>query len=129
MDARSEQHHVRIRVLSRGDVPERGEEVGGIGVDRADAAGAEELGEDALHRGAVLEHVRDAGRAAAVVFEDEVAPVAVADEVRAADVDVGVLGHRDAHELRPIVGRAEDDLRGDDPVLDDALLVVDVVEE
>jgi hypothetical protein len=86
-------------------VAERGEEVGGIGVDRSDAAGAEELGEDALHRGAVLEHVGDAGRAAAVVLEDEVASVAVADEVGAADVDVGVLGDGDADELRPVVGR------------------------
>jgi hypothetical protein len=129
MDAWGEQHHVRIRVLARGDMPERGEQVGGIGVDRAHAAGAEKLGEDSLHRGAVLEHIRDPGRAAAVVFEDEVASVAVADEVRAADVDIGVLGYRDPHELRAIVGGPEDDLRRDHAVLDDALLVVDVVEE
>ena len=129
MDARGEQDHVRIRVLARCDMPERGEQVGGIGIDRAHAAGAEELREDALHRGAVLEHVGDAGRAAAVVFENEISSVAIADQIRAADVDIGVLGDRDAHEFRPIMGGPEDDLRRDHAVLDDALLVVDVVEK
>ena len=31
--------------------------------------------------------------------------------------------------LRPVEGRRADDLLGDDPVLDDPLLVVDVVDE
>ena len=129
MHARRQQHDVRIGVLARGHVAERREEVGGIGVDRAHAAGTEELWEDALHRRAVLEHVRDAGRTTAVVFEDEVAPVAVADQVGAADVDVSVLRDGHADEFRPVMRSAEDDLRRDHAVLDDALLVVDVVEE
>ena len=129
MHAWRQQHHVRVGVLARGHVAEGREQVGGIGVDRSDAAGAEELGEDALHRGAVLEHVGDPGRATAVVFQDEVAAVLVADQVGAADMDVGVLRDGDADEFRTVMGGAEDDFGRDDPVLDDTLLVVDVVEE
>jgi len=44
-------------------------------------------------------------------------------------VHVGVLGDGDPDELRAVVGGPEDDLGRDHAVLDDALLMIDVIEE
>ena len=55
----------------------------------------ERLGQTLRHCPAVLDHVADAAGRAAVVLQHVVLPGAVADEVRAADVDVDVA--RDVH--------------------------------
>ena len=93
------------------------------------AVALEERGELALHRGAVLEHVAGAGGRAEVVLEHEVLAVLVADDVDAGHVRVHAAGRLEADHLAAEVARAEDELGRDPPVAEDALLVVDVVEE
>ena len=90
---------------------------------------AEKLREHALHHLPVFQHVGDAGGAAPVVLQHEVISLPVADQVGAADVDVDVLGHVEAHELGAEMLRALDDFLRDDPFLQDALVVIDVVQE
>ena len=53
----------------------------------------------------------------------------VADHVAAGDVRVDAAGRLDADHLAPEVARAEDELGRDTPLAEDALLVVDVVQE
>ena len=67
----------------------------------AHAVAVEEGREDALQRLAALEHVAHARRGAQVVLEHEVAAVAVADQVDAADVGVDV-----ARDVEPRSSRA-----------------------
>ena len=105
------------------------EQVARVVVDRADAAGLEDLREGALHHVAVLEHVGDAGRAAQVVLEHVDLAVAVAHQVGAGDVAPDALRRVQPDALRPEGRRGVDDLGGNDPVLDDLLLVIDVVDE
>ena len=69
-------------------------------VDRAHAVAVEERGEDALQRLAALEHVADARRGAQVVLQHEVAAVAVAHEVGAADMGVDVAAGRRSRSSR-----------------------------
>ena len=57
------------------------------------------------------------------------APSLVADDVGAADVDVGPVRQIDAAHLRAVVAVAEDQLGRDDAVPQHLLLVVDVVEQ
>ena len=130
VDAGREQHADRVRLFPRGEmycsVVSRS---AGVTVHAAHPGAAEEIGKDPLHGHAVLQHVGDAGRAAAVVLEHQIVAVPVADEIGAADVDVDVLGHIEVLEFRPVMRRAPDDLLGNDAVLDDLLVVIDVVEE
>ena len=111
------------------DRAERLEQLARVLVDRPHAVAVEERGEDALQRLAALEHVADARRGAEVVLEHEVAAVAVAHEVDAADVRVDAAGNVEADHLAPEVARAEDEIGRHDPGLEDLLAVVDVGEE
>ena len=129
VDARRHEDDVWLVVGPGRDVEERLEQHLRVPLDRAHPVALEEVRERAAHGRAVLHHVRDAGGAPQVVLEHEVVPVLVADQVRAADVDVDVMGHREVHELPAEVLGREDLRRRDDLVLDDLLLVVEVVEE
>ena len=64
-----------------------------------------------------------------VVLQHEVAAVAVAHEVDAADVGVDAAGDVEADHLATEVARPEDEVGRDDPGLEDLLAVVDVGEE
>ncbi len=105
------------------------EEILRVTVNRTHPVAGEKLREDALHRHATLQNVGDAGRTAGVVLEHEITTVAVADQVRAADMDIDFFRDIEAHELRTEVLGAADDFLRDDPLFDNALVVVDVVEE
>ena len=105
------------------------EQGGRVVVGGAHVVLLEDLREDALEHLAVLQHVADARRRAAVVLQDEVAAVGVADQVGAADVDVDVARHRRAHELAAEERALVDQARVDDAVAEDELVVVDVLEE
>jgi hypothetical protein len=87
------------------------------------------LREGSLHGLPVLKDVADTGGRPAVVLEHHPGTIAAADEVGSADVDVDVLGDLDLNELATEVAGRKDVVRGDDAVLDDALVVVEVVEE
>ncbi len=82
-----------------------------------------------LHRLAILEHVRDTGRHAEVVFENDEATLAVADQVDAGDVDPDVLGRPDALEFRSVALRAFDEVARDDARVEDRLVSVDIGQE
>lgn len=132
VDAGGEEDHVGAvvgaEVVGRDELENVAELVGVI-VDRVDVGGLVEIGERTLEGGAVFQHVGGAGRTAKVVFKDEVAAVATADEVGAADVDVDVFGDVASHELATEMLGAVDVVRGDDAVLEDFLFVVEIVEE
>lgn len=89
----------------------------------------EEHGKGLPHRLAIFDHVGNSRRAAAVVFEDEVFPLVITNEIRSADMNVDVFGRTEIHHLLPEVFSRHDDLPGNDPVLDDLLVVVDVVKK
>jgi hypothetical protein len=101
----------------------------GIMIHRLDADAFKHSRKRALHRAAVFQDVTDAGRAAAVVFQHQIIAVLVADQVRAANVDVNALRHLKIHELTPeMLSRQNEKLRHD-AVLHDFLLVINVVQE
>ena len=132
IDAGREEHDCRglgVRAVLRGDVAEDVEQLLRVVIDRADAVLGEELRIDALHHLAILQHVAHPARAASVVFQHEILAVAVANEVAAADVDIDVLRHVEAHELRAEMFRALDHLARHDALLHDPLLVIEVVQE
>ncbi len=112
-----------------GDEAEHVEERGRVIVGAANVVLLEDLREDPLEHLAVLEHVADARGGAAVVLQHQVTAVRVADQVGAADVDVNVLGNGGAHELAAEESTLVDQLRVDDAVAEDELIVVDVLQE
>ena len=77
----------------------------------------------------LVEHVTDAGGNAQVVFQDDEFAVCHADEVCAADRDVDVARDLEADHLAAEVLTAIYDFAGNDAILEDAALVVDVLEE
>ena len=101
----------------------------GVLLDGADVIAAEELREDALHHAAVGQHVTDAGGDAEIVFEDDELAVLHSDKICSADRDVDVSRDLQADHLAAEVFTAIDKLARDDAVLEDAALVVDVLEE
>ena len=98
-------------------------------VDRPHPVAGEQLRREPRHREAVLEHVGDARRSAAVVLEHPPGAVGVADQVASGDVAVDAAGRANAVDRAPELGRAEHQLPGDDPLADDLAPVVDVVDE
>ena len=90
--------------------------------------GGEQVREHPGHRASVLHHVGDARRRAQVVLEHTEGPVRVADQVDARDVDAHTVGRVDAGRLTvEVLARCDEPTR-DQPVAQDLLLAVDVVE-
>ena len=100
-----------------------------IMVHRLDADAFKHSRKRALHRAAVFQNVTHAGRTAAVVFQHQIIAVPVADQIRAADVDVNALRHFEIHELAPEMSARQNIKLRDDAVLHDFLLVINVVQE
>ena len=129
------QHHDARPAGGTGDGPSRREadevveEPPGVGVDRAHAELGEPVGERPRHDLPVREHVRDAAGRAQVVLEDQPATVVAADQIAARDVDVLVIRNIDADDLTAEVASQDDEPARHDPVPQDLLPVVDVVEE
>ena len=98
-------------------------------VDGAHAVLGEELGHQARHRHAVLEHVGDARRRADVVLEHPPRAVGVAHEVAAGDVRVDAARRADAvHDAGEVAAR-DDQAPRHDAGAHDLARVVDVVDE
>ncbi len=89
----------------------------------------EHLGEHLLRDHAVLEHVRHARRHAQVVLEHVDRAVAVAHEIRAADVGPHAVRRFAADAGRQEIRGRRDDVVGHDAVVDDAPVVIQVVDE
>jgi len=98
-------------------------------LDRRDRLPREQLREQPHHHLAVLEHVRHARGHAQVVLQHVVLAGACAHHVDARDVAVDAARQRQAAHLRPVLLVVEHHLARHDAGLDDALRVVDVVEE
>jgi hypothetical protein len=96
---------------------------------RGDGLPGKQLGKQPHHHLAVLEHVRDAGRHPQVVLQHAEAAVAGPHHVDAGDVRVDAGGHIDALHLRAVLRVAEDQLGRHHARRQDALVVVDVVDE
>ncbi|MCY1278586.1 hypothetical protein D9M70_273170 [compost metagenome] len=124
---RGEHHHAGV--VQRAGALQGVEQQVRVVVDRRDALRGKQLGEQAHHHLAVLEHVADAARGAQVVLQHVVGAVAVAHQVDPGDVRVDVAVQVEAlhRQLVALVGQHL--LGGDDPGLDDALVVVEVGEE
>jgi len=123
-----EQHHLRVLPAGR-DLAERLQEPGAVVRDRPQPDAFQHVGEGAHHHVPVLDHVADAGRRARVVFQHHEAARRVADDIDAANVDVGAVRQVDAAHDRLEVGVAEDQFRRDHSVGEDLLVVVDVVQQ
>ncbi len=98
-------------------------------LDRADGLCREQLGKQAHHHLAVLEHVRDARRHAQVVLEHEVFALARTHHVDPGDVRVDSARNIHALHLAPILRVAEHALFGDHAGLENGMLVIDVMQE
>ena len=129
MDARAQDDHHRVLAAPRRHEAEGLEQQGRVVLDRPHRVGAEELGEHAAQEIAVLQHVGDPARDAAVVLEDEVLAPVVADDVGADHVGEDLPGRDHPEELPLVLLAREDEIRGHDPVLDALLVLVDVGEE
>eukprot|EP00659_Diplonema_papillatum_P009763 gene9762-biopygen9780 len=125
--ARRQHHHIRV-VQAAGAFQGLEQQVG-IVVHRGDALLGEHLGEQAHHHLAVFEHVAHAAGGTQVVFEHVVGAVAIAHQVDPGDVriDIAVQVQADHGLLVTLV--AQHLIGGNDPGLDDALVVVDVGKE
>ncbi len=124
-----EQHDRRFGLPVRGDVTQDVEQFLAVIFHRPHAVLREQSGKDALHRLAIFQHVGNAGRTARIVLQHEIIAVPIAHQIRAADVNVNIPRHIEVHELRPEMGRLPDDVFRNDAVAQDALPVIDVVQE
>ena len=89
----------------------------------------EHLGERPLHRAPVFQHIAHPAGAAPVVLQHEIIAVLVPDQIRAAHMDVNILGHVEVHKLAPEMLPRKDVMGRDHPVLQDPLFVIDVVQK
>ena len=100
-----------------------------IVLDRAHRVVGEELGEHAMQQAAVLQHVRHAARAAAIVLEHAVLPPVIANDVGADHVGEDGPGRKDPDQLALVLLAREHELGRDHAVLQALLVVVDVADE
>ena len=117
------------RILAVHQRLQRVEQAAAVIVDRPHAGSLEQRRKGLLHQLAVLQHVRHARRASQIVLEHVKAAVAIADQVGARDVAPDALGRIEADALPAKGGRRLDHVLGNDTVLDDLLLVVNVVDK
>src|SRR5207253_3013632 len=89
----------------------------------------EDSWKSALHEVPVLENIGNTRRNPQVVFKNVDLPVTVPHQIRSRDMAPDSQGRIDTPALRTIKCGRSDDLFGNNPVLEDLLLVVDVVDE
>jgi len=82
-------------------VVEHAQQFARIILHRPHADALEHARKGPFHRAAILEHIAHAGGTTPVVFEHQILALVVADQVRAADVNVNIFGHVEVHELAP----------------------------
>ena len=126
---RQDHAHRLALALRRRHARQRPPQPRGIVVHRRDAGRAEELGEHPHHDLAVLQHVGDPRRRAAVVLEHEEVLGPGAHQVDADDVGIDPPRRVDADHGRLVGLVAEDQIRRNHPGAHDLGAVVDVPEE
>ena len=127
--ARREQHHRRIGHAGGRDVMQHPQQFARIILHRPHADAFEHLRKRALHRAPVFQHVAHAARTTAIVFQHEIIAFVIADQIRAANVDVNILRHVEVHELAPEMFSRQNVKRRDDAVLQNFLLVIKIVQK
>ena len=125
---RRQQHHLGL-VGPGGQLPQGLEQMGGIVVDRLDGATGEQAREHALHHAPVLEEIGHPRRAAQVVLQHPPGADAVADQIQAGDVTPLAQGGLKALQLGPPALGTLHILPGNHPVIEDALVAVDIGQE
>ena len=100
-----------------------------IDVHRSDPQAFEQPRERPLHQVAVLQNVGDAGRHPQIVLEHVDLPVAMAHQIGPGDVAPDASRRINAAALRAIRRGGADHLFGDDFVLENLLVVIDIVDE
>ena len=124
------EHHDRgVGHAARGGHAEGADQPGRIVGHHLDRLAPEHLGQHPRHGGPVGQHVADTRRAAEVVLEDPELAVLVAHDVDPGHVDAYAVGRVDPVDRPEEARRAGDHVVRDDPVVEDAGAVVDVVEE
>ena len=129
VDAGREQGDLGSRLAARRQLAQALEQVGGIVLDAAHAARANEVGQQARHHDAVLDDVRNARRRAHVVLEHVEATVRAAHEVDARDGDERPVRRRHADGRAQVLRAPEHEVARHDAVLEDLACPVDVLDE
>ena len=129
VNAGREQHHRGIGHPRRRQGLQHVQQAAGIVVHRAHLRNLEHLREGAFEHLPVFQHVRHAGGAAQVVFKHVELPVAVTHQVDAADVAPNSLRRVEPDARLQKVARRQDEVFRHDAVLEDALGVINVVNE
>ena len=128
-DAGGEDDDLRVLDAGRGDFGHGVVQAQAVLVDAADPQAGHQVGHHAQAHVAVFDDVGDAGGGAGVVFEDAEGAGFVADDVGAADMDVGVERHIEADHRLAVAGVFQHQFGGDDLVGEDFAFVVDVAQE
>src|SRR5262249_26050807 len=92
-------------------------------------AAIENLRKRAFHDLAVFENVRNTRRAAQIIFQDVIFPVAVADQIGSGDVAPGPLRRLQSNASLAEGFCREDQVQRDDTILEDLLVMVNVVDK
>ena len=129
VDARCEHDHGRIGVPLRRHMAQHFEKFLRIAVHRTHRVAAEKLRKNPLHGLAIFEQVGNTRGAATVVLKNHVGPVGSSNEIRAANVDINVMGHIEPDQLGPVVLGRANDFQGDHPLLHDPLIMVDIMQK
>src|SRR5882724_8231837 len=77
----------------------------------------------------VLQHITYPAGSAQIIFEDVKSAVVIAYQVDACNMNVDIVGHGQAMDLPQEMRAAIDHLGRDDPILQDELFVVNILEE
>ena len=130
MNARREQHHLRLIAAAGREAAENLTKLSRIVIDGQHLAGLERVREDARHHQAVLQHVGNAAGGAHIVFQHhELAGLGVAHQVDAGDVGMDAARNFKPNHLAPEMLAGIDQLARNLAVLENALLAVDVLQE
>lgn len=125
--AGGEDHDRRIREIRQ--ELERAEQAARVFVDRPHVIGFEQFREGPLHDLPSFQYVGDAGGITIIVLEDVEPSVADADEIDPRDVAPDAPGRIQSHADRLESLAGIDQLAGDDAVLENLSIMVDVVEK
>ena len=100
-----------------------------VRIDRTHSQGFKNSGKCPLQRIAIFQQIRSTGRAAAIVLEHVINPVAPTDQIASANVNVSIRRHIDSPELRAVVLRLLDVETRNHLILQDLLIVINIVQK
>ena len=129
MDARRQHNHPRRTARWRRQGAQAGGEPLRIVVHWMNDVVVKQFGKDALHDGAVLQHVGNAGRHPQIVFKHVQCALAVAHQVGAANMRPYAMRRIYAHAALPEILRLVDVVGGNHAVMKRLLIVVNVIDK